>query len=408
MKQLDLNEISDNALDVSSIFSNYVARQSIFRNKFALSSSYIPDRIPHRDRQIAQIATIMAPALRGYQPSNLFIYGTVGTGKSISVRYVLSELNAHAKTTGTNIVTIYINCKMKKVADTEYRLLAQILSEMGIKVPDTGLPTDVLYRKLFEIVDSTPMILILALDEIDHLVKKVGDEFLYNLTRINTELANSKISIIGITNDISFRENLDPRVKSSLSEEEMIFPPYNASQLRDILMERVKLAFNDGAVPESIVNKCAAMAAQEHGDARRALDLLRVAGEVAERMNESSIREEHVDIAEKKLDMDRIVEIVRSQSVHSQALLYSIIKSKKGFTGDILDMYRKVCISNGMKVLTHRRVSDLITELDMLGIISARVVSKGRYGRMREIQLELSPQIIGKIERMLEEKFGNG
>ena len=166
------------------------------------------------------------------------------------------------------------------------------------------------------------------------------------------------------------------------------------------------MAFNDGVVSESIINKCAAMAAQEHGDARRALDLLRVAGEVAERMNESTIREEHVDIAERKLDMDRVVEIIRNQPLHSQALLYSIIKTKKGYTGDIIETYRKICMANGLKVLTHRRISDLITELDMLGIISARVVSKGRYGRMREINLEITPQIAEKLGKMLGEKFG--
>ncbi len=407
MKQIDLKEVVSNSVDVASIFSNYVKKRSIFKNKFALSSSFIPDKIPHRDYQISQLANIMAPSLKGYQPSNVFIYGTVGTGKSITVRYVLSELRRMAQQLGVDVRTIYINCKMKKVADTEYRMLSQILFDLGIKVPDTGLPTDVLYKKMFEVIDETPKIIILALDEIDHLVKKVGDEFLYNLTRINTDLENSKITIIGITNDISFRERLDPRVKSSLSEEEMIFPPYNANQLRDILMERVGLAFNEGVVPESVINKCAAMAAQEHGDARRALDLLRVAGEVAERMNESTVREEHVDIAEKKLDMDRMVEIVKNQPVQSQMLFYAILLLKKGFTGDVVELYKKICRANGYPVLTHRRLSDLITELDMLGLISSRVLSKGRYGRMREIVLETTPEINAKLRKFLSEKFGD-
>jgi len=394
-----------------NIFLPHIMRKTIFKNKNVLSSSYIPDKILHRDEEIKQLSSILAPALRGYQPSNIFIFGTVGTGKTICTRFVLNQLNDAAKKTSSNVKTIYINCKMKKVADTEYRLFAQLLKEFGIEVPDTGLPTDVLYRKFFEAIDKNEQIVILVLDEIDALVDKVGDEFLYNLTRINSELEKSKVTIIGITNNLSFSDNLDVRVKSSLGEEELIFKPYNALQLKDILEKRIEEAFNPGVIDEAVINKCAALAAQEHGDARRALDLLRVAAEIAERNGDEKVNEEHVNLAEEKIDLDRVLESVKSQPKQSQCVLYAIIKlssdgNKNILTGDVFDVYRNICKENGMKVLTQRRISDLIGELDMLGIITAKIVSKGRYGRSREISLAISDDVLDKVKNLLVSRFG--
>lgn len=404
--------------NISSIFSQYLEKQTMFNNKQVLSSSFTPDRIVHRENEINQISYILAPVLRGFRPNNVFIYGTCGTGKTICTKFILNELSNASKQSKGRINTIFVNCKMKKVADTEYRLFTQFLRELGDTVPDTGLPTDVIIRRFFEKIDSKPQNIIIVLDEIDALIKKVGDEFLYNLTRASTELKNSSISIIGITNDLSFRDNLDLRIKSSLSEEEILFKPYDAMQLKDILSERITDGFRKGVIDDYILNKCAAIAAQEHGDARRALDLLRVAGELAERMGEEKIEEKHIDKAQEKLDQDRVVETIKTQPMQSQAVLYAIInleekrKEKKTgknskwadsriLTGDVFDSYREICEKNNMKALTQRRVSDLIGELDMLGIITAKVISKGRYGRTREISIAIANSVLEKTQKTL-------
>lgn len=402
----------------SNMFVQYLEQEDIFNDKKTLSSSFTPQKISHRDVELQHLGSILAPVLKGYYPNNIFVYGTCGTGKTICAKFIISQLQEIVKQNGRSLRTIYINCKMKKVADTEYRLFAQLLKDMGECVPDTGLPTDVLYRRFFEKVDSKPSTLIIILDEIDALVKKVGDDFLYNLTRINQELKRSHITIIGVTNDLSFRDNLDLRVKSSLSEEEILFKPYNAAQLRDILSERAKAGFKPSAVSDTVLSKCAALAAQEHGDARRALDLLRVAGEIAERSGESIITEYHIDLAQQKLDMDRVTETVRGQPSQSQAVLYAIIKSqgkisnqkgwvdKRLLTGDVFDAYLNICKANNLKPLTQRRVSDLIGELDMLGIITAKVISKGRYGRTRDISLAMKDEPLSKVKSLLQERFG--
>lgn len=408
-----------------NMFAQYIQQEDIFSDKKTLSSSFVPQKISHRDAELQQIGSMLAPVLKGYYPNNMFIYGTCGTGKTICAKFIIKQLQEVVKQNGKSLRVIYVNCKMKKVADTEYRLFAQLLKEMGECVPDTGLPTDVLYRRFFERVDSKQSTLVIIMDEIDALVKKVGDDFLYNLTRINQELKKGHIAIVGITNDISFRDNLDLRIKSSLSEEEILFKPYNAAQLRDILCERAKEGFKHGAVSDAVLSKCAALAAQEHGDARRALDLLRVAGEIAERNGESVVTERHIDMAQQKLDLDRVTETVRSQPSQSQAVLYAVVKlhektinfscksetkrwvDKRLLTGDVFDTYLAVCRANGMKPLTQRRISDLIGELDMLGIITAKVISNGRYGRTRDISLAVRDELLARIKTLLQERFGD-
>lgn len=390
------------------IFKKYIEKESyIFKQKDILSHNFIPETAVHRDNQIKQLADILAPALKGQHVSNCFLYGKTGTGKTLVAKFVTSEL---ASTSFDKIKIMYVNCKMKGVSDTEYRLLAEFCRMMGRDIPPTGLPTDEVFKTFYNELNKINKNIILVLDEIDSLVNKIGDEILYNLTRINQSLEKSKVSIIGISNSPSFIESLDPRVKSSLSEEEIVFPPYNSNQLLDILKQRAKKAFVDGAIQTGVLEKCAALAAQEHGDARKALDLLRIAGELAEREGNNKVKIKHVDMAEDKLDFDQTVEIVRNQPKQSLAVLAAIIKAHQSGradiqTGDIFSLYKDICRNTGLKTLTQRRISDLIAELDMLGIINTTVISKGRYGRTREIRILLNKQVLDKIIDILRSNY---
>ncbi|MHC3436638.1 Cdc6/Cdc18 family protein [Natrialbaceae archaeon A-gly3] len=262
------------------------------------------------------------------------------------------------------------------------------------EVPMTGWPTDRVYSVFFDAVDYTERVVVIMLDEIDKLVEKSGDDTLYNLSRMNSELENSRVSIIGISNDLKFTDFLDPRVKSSLGEEEIVFPPYDANQLRDILQHRSDVAFKGDALSPDVIPLCAAFAAQEHGDARRALDLLRTAGELAERSQAEKVIEEHVRQAQDKIELDRVVEVVRTLPTQSKLVLFAIISLEKNGvhsinTGEVYNIYKRLCEEIDADVLTQRRVTDLISELDMLGIVNAIVVSKGRYGRTKEISLSV-------------------
>ncbi len=396
-------------LDIDKIFDNF-DKNSVFKDKSILQSNYAPNEIPHREEQIKQIASILAPVLRGEKTSNLFLYGKTGTGKTLAMRFVQEELYKRVKKDADFKLKIeYLNCKMKKVSDTEYRILAELIKKMGGDVPLTGLPTQAIYNKFIETIDSEKNLIVLILDEIDQTVKKISNDFLYSLVRLNSELAKSQICLVGISNDLRFLEELDPRVRSSLSEEEILFHPYNALQIQDILNQRAELAFKEEVLQEGVINKCAALAAKEHGDARRALDLLRVAGELAERDNSKKILLKYIDYANEKIEKDKILETISSEPKQFQLVLGSIIyllEHQKSdlpvFTGEVYDFYQQLCLKNRLEVLTQRRVGEIIQELDMLGIINVRVISKGRGGRMREIKMAISKEITNKAKEIIE------
>lgn len=404
MEKLDNLEKVDK---LDTIFNAFV-NNNLFKNKTVLQSNYTPDIISHRDEQVEAIASMLAPALRGERVSNLFLYGKTGTGKTLSVMHVGNKLLNKTKEMGVeSLRLVYVNCKLKKVSDTEYRILAELVKELGGEVPSTGLPTDAVYTKFIDLIDVKKQTVLIVLDEIDQAVKKISDNFIYTLTRLNSDLKKAQINIVGISNSLTFMDSLDPRVKSSLGEEELVFPPYNALQLQDILKERADKAFKEGVLEEGVIAKCAAYAAREHGDARRALDLLRVAGELAERGKSSKVGLEHIDSANQKIEKDKMLDIIESEPRQFQLVLAAIMElSEKNnfdslYTGDVYNKYSEICNKTKNEILTQRRVSDILAEFDMLGLITARVISKGRQGRTREIKLMLAPPIREKAKEIL-------
>ena len=385
------------ASDVLDEVFERVTSSRIFRNRDILSPDYIPDRLPHRENEIRKLGSILAQALKGSKPNNVFIYGLTGTGKTAVTLYVLRRLVRKAADLRVNVRYAYVNTRQR---DTPYRVLADIASAVGVRVPFTGLSTAEVYSRLVRALSRQTGVLIVVLDEVDWLVRRRGDDLLYKLTRIGYELPpnSMKVSIIGITNDVKFVEMLDARVRSSLGEEELVFPPYNAQQLRDILWQRAVEAFYPGVVDDAVISYCAALAAREHGDARRALDLLRVAGEIAEREGAERVTIDHVKRAWAQIERDRVFEIVTTLPLHARLTLLAIVVQTSDkpstTTGEVYDTYIKLAAALGVERVTQRRVSDIINELDMLGLISARVISRGRYGKTRVISLGVDREAV--------------
>jgi len=358
----------------------------------------MPDILPHREKEINNLANVLVPALRNETPSNVFIYGKTGTGKTAVTKLVGKELLEKGKQINKKVNFIYINCE---IVDTHYRVLQNIanhfINEWSERIPFTGWPTDEVYSKLKKMIEKEGGVIVIILDEVDKLK---GDEALYNLSRINTELTGAKVSIVGLSNDLKYTEFLDPRVKSSLGEENIIFPPYDAGELQDILNQRVEIAFKPDSIDSDVVPLCSALAAQEHGDARRALDLLRMSAELAERSKSPRITKKHVRLAQNKIEIDRILEVIRTLPTQSKLILLAILLQEQHnkktstnvaiTTGEVYEIYKNLSKKARTDKISQRRAADLISELDMLGVITARVISKGRYGRTRDIKVSSS------------------
>jgi len=376
---------------LDAVFEQFLSNTHFFKDRDVLRHDYVPEKLPHREDQIRSLGMIVAPILKNERSSNVFVYGKTGTGKTAVMKYVLNRLVQKAVEFGVPLKVAYVNCRL---AGTEYRVFTSLCDTLGVYVPFTGLAVGEVFDRFKKGLETRGHLLIAVLDELDELIKTKGDVLLYELTRVNEALSNSRVSIVGISNDLRFKELLEPRVLSSLSEEEVVFRPYDASELQDILLERAELAFHKDVLLDGALSLCAALAASEHGDARRALDLLRVAAEVAERENAKAIGGDHVRAAEKRIEHDRITEALTNLTPHSKLSLYSVYVLSKAnvysaTTGDIFEVYTELCREVGISPLTQRRVSGLINELDAMGLLNARVVSRGRYGRTKKISLAI-------------------
>jgi cell division control protein 6 len=381
---------------LDDVFEKFVNGSGLFKDREALRHDYLPANLPHREDQIRLLGETVAPVLKDARCSNIFIYGKTGTGKTAVTKFVLNHLEITATEYGSPVRFCYVNCRL---TGSEYRVFSSLSLSLGMPVPFTGLSVGEVFDRFRNGLEMARIILIVVLDEVDSLVKNRGDSLLYELTRVNESLSKSKVAIIGISNDLRLKEFLDARVFSSLSEEEVVFRPYDANEIRNILLERSRLSFQDGALSDSALSVCSALAAAEHGDARRALDLLRVAGEVAERKGAKLITEEHVREAEKHIEHNRVVEALTNLTLHSKLALLSVyhLGKSSASTGEIYDLYNELCGELGIGLLTQRRLGTLISELDAMGLLNAKVVSMGRYGRTKKIRLEVSKSIIKDV-----------
>ena len=388
-----------------NIFEKILGQDSLFLDRKTFDHAFEPTTLPHRDREVEALVRNLVDALNGHIPSNMLIYGVPGSGKTVVTRFVLGQLRQKGKDMGQPVRTYEINCRQ---VDTRYRViqtLATKLSERGdVPIPFTGWPTDRVLEQLIERMDRAGGVHIIVLDEIDNLVERAGDNLLYNLTNLNTILKRSRCCIIGISNDLHFTQLLDPRVSGRLGQEDLIIHPYGASEITDILTERAKTGLREDVLEQGVVQLCAALAAQEHGDARRALDLLRISVQKAEQRSQTKVDPRHVRLAQSQLEHDQVTPVLQTLPLHQKLVLFAIrINEDNGLrnisTGEVYRTYSDACLNVNVEPLTPRRISTLLNELDTLGMIMARNVSKGRGGRSKQVNSAV-PKTVGAITTM--------
>lgn len=387
--------------NTSSLFGN--PEDILFLDGSILSPGYIPKRLIARDEQIKKVANLFAPVLSLNPPHNSIIYGKTGTGKTVVVKYVYSKLHEEIEKNevNINIKNILVNCQR---FNTSVKAMISILNKIDSEynVPAHGLSLNDYYAKLYNLLNKKNLSIVVILDEIDQLKDQ---DILYGLSRAseNQDIdVGIFIGIVGITNDTNFAEILDPRIISSLRKFDIVFPPYDADQLNLILKDRA-IAFKEGVLSNSVIPLCSAYSAQEHGDARKAINLLRLSGEIAQNERAKKISQEHVRIANDQQNIDCMVEVIKTLPTQSIIVLKSISELSKEMkekfsTGQVLSRYYVLCEDNSCKKLSRTRISQLISELEMLGIINTRLKTIGGHGKTRLISLNIPRD---KVETIL-------
>ncbi|MCL4373483.1 MAG: AAA family ATPase [Candidatus Marsarchaeota archaeon] len=392
--------------------NDMLKESSIFANREVLSPHYIPKKLLFREKEIESIERALAPSLKGERGRNLFVYGKTGSGKTSCMRYVIEEVK---NIPNTKAKLSYINCR---IYNTRYRVLNKIVSDHLPTYAKRGYGAVDLYEKLTSWIEEDSKILVVTLDEVD-MVKDL-DDLVYTLTRINSDIKAGGVTIIGISNKVSFKEDLDPRSLSTLYENELVFSQYYANELYAILKDRAEEGFRHGVIEDDMLHFIAATAAKEGGDARIGLKILTSAGEIADRKSEAKITIEDTEEAKKIAENDIVYDVIVTLPEHQKLVLYSIaLLTESGgaykkltdgvdtyiFSGEVYNRYRSLSESMRKEVKGERWYRKYLSELEMQGLIVAFESGKGIRGHTKLIKLLYPPQ---KIKAALEKDiFGS-
>jgi len=376
----------------------------LIKNSNILRHDYIPDRILHRDGQQELVTQSLIPLYQKSIPPNLLVYGKPGTGKTLVVKKVLKQIQNRVDKNAYQIKIVFTNAKDQS---NLYNVLVDLGRQLGLKskkttddklwLPSTGLSISEVFNRILYTIEKNKTNTVFVIDEIDHLAKlvdKTGKDILYSITRANLKLKNGSLSLVGISNDVSFKDQLDPRVISTLSEEEIVFPAYNTNEIKEILEDRIPLAFDENIVTQGALNLCASMACKQHGDARRAIKLLNVAGKTAELNQDNSITDEHVRLAAQRIEIDKESQQLNAFSLHEKLLVITIMKTPNISTGDIYSAYKSLCKITCQNELTQRRVTQMLSEIELSGLISGRMIHQGIHGNTKKFNLTISPDLV--------------
>ncbi|MBN2127501.1 MAG: AAA family ATPase [Candidatus Diapherotrites archaeon] len=397
-----------------NLFESEFYASTVFADRNLIAPHYTPNELPFREKQIEEIAKNLSLCIHNKRPDNFFLYGKTGTGKTSVTKNVISQLSEFVSQKNIQVRAEYINCRNH---NSKYRVLIKLVKELYPTENFLGYSAAFVYEKVLDYAKKGNN-LILVLDELDKV--KDLDELIYGLTRGNDELqGKGGITLIGISNNLNFKERLDPRTKSSLCEQEMVFPPYNAEELRKILFTRAETAFKKNAVEESAINLAAAFAAQESGDARTAVMLLLRAGEISDKNKSFKVTDKEVIKAKQTVEEEIIFDMISTLPRQQQLVLLAIsdlslsnkgIKKLNGlheehvlFSGEVYEQYRVKAKSLQENIISSRWYRQYISELEMYGLIHTTSSGKGIKGQTRLIKLGYDAK---KIKELIEKEVG--
>lgn len=384
---------------------------NIFEEREALLEEWTPEKLVGRDEELRQYHAALQPVIEGETPSNIFLYGKSGVGKTAATRFLLQLLERDAADVdGLDLHTTEINCDGLNSSYQTAVALVNELRDPANQISNTGYPQASVYQFLFNEIDKLGGTILIVLDEVDHIQ---DDSLLYKLPRArsNGDISEARLGVIGISNDLNFRNQLTSKVRSSLCEKEVSFSAYDATELCEVLRQRESVAFKNGVLEEGVIEMCAAYGAKDSGDARQALDLLLESGDIAREKNADQVTKDHVQAARERLQTDQVIKGISNFPQHGQLVLWGLtILEERGETPvrtrEIREPYEMLCDREGYNPVSDRAVREYLAELETLGIISSTQINRGKGGgKFKEHSLDQSVSSVKSgLEELLEAK----
>ncbi|RBI59437.1 cell division control protein Cdc6 [halophilic archaeon] len=369
----------------------------IFDEEEALRDDWKPDELLERKDELSSYHSALSPVIRGAPPKNIFIYGKTGVGKTVATDLLLTQLENDAERfDDLDVTSVTLRCNS---LNSSYQVATHLVNELrppNASISTTGYPQQTVFSLLWDELERIGGTVLIVLDEIDNI--GVDDDILYELprARANGYVEGVKPGVIGISNDFEFRDNLSPKVKDTLCDEEIEFPPYNANELHSILERRAEYAFQSDVLAADTIPLCAAFAAQDSGSARQAIRLLYKAGEIALEEEDQTVDEKHVREAETVLQRKQIERGIQNLTIHGQIVLSAVTSMQAkdntpARTREIYLEYKQLAQKVDVDPLVERRARDHLRELSLCSILDLEERNGGyREGSYFEYQLNIS------------------
>lgn len=356
----------------------------------------VPNSIVGRETESKKLVDYLLSYEKGLVVPLVSIYGRSGSGKSTIVKFVCENLD---------LDFCYVNFRKAK---TVFGCINLILSEMGHPNLKNAQGINSAFLILERLIKETleksgNSLFVLCLDEFDTLFyDKRGkpSDFVYKLVVLVEKLRTLKkhMCIITISNKVLSEFNLDDRVISRIGASEIYFDSYSQSDVLKIIRNRAKKSFLK-KIDDDVLQHCANISSEEHGDARRAIDLLRTSGEIAGIENKK-ISKRHIDEAVSQLQKNQITTIISGGSYHFRLACAALSRltyvNDEGWhsTSDLFKQYQQI-ISSDTRQISYRRFSEMLVELVNSGIAVSKTESRGRHGYGSQFKLSVDPDLIG-------------
>lgn len=378
-------------------------KNSIYKDRDVIHSLVPPTGMVHRTEQRNELVMELAPILMNSAVSCVFVYGNPGTGKTSMVSQLLEELSQEAQNSDIGFTKVYVNCSENR---TETTILIDILSQLNTdkEYPRIGWTRAKALKEFNEVLVKLNTNVLCVLDEVDYALKESGDDILYRLSRINKEGLKSKVSTLLISNDVRVSDYIKPKTASAMGRVKIIFSPYSAEELKDILKERADKAFIEGAISEAVMSKIADIESSRGGDARKALELLDACGKIAISKKAKKVTLDMVSDADTSLEKDSVLGTLATLTKQQKLLYLAMLGMKKSDleSTKVYEAYVETSEKQNIEPLGVRSVRTFLVNFDELGLIESEVTwLKDLNRKTRKITLNVDTATAKKARKMI-------